>query len=99
MLRPLLPPVALTALLSACGPVPPMDPVRAAALCDEQARAAQGPTGSVTIGTSSDEGPYLNTEIGISSDFITGRDPQQVYEECVIARTGALPIRPPRLRR
>lgn len=98
MLRSLLSLAALAVLLSACGPVPPMDPVRAAALCDEQARAAQGPTGSVTIGASSDDGPFLGTEIGISSDFITGRDPQEVYEQCVIARTGALPIRPPRLR-
>lgn len=85
------------ALLSACEPVP-MDPVRAAAFCEEQARAAQGPTGSVTLGASSDDGPFLGTEIGLSSDFLTGRDPVAVYEECVLARTGAAPIRPPRLR-
>ena len=94
----LLPLLGCAAWLTACGPVPPMDPVRAAALCDEQARAAQGPTGSVTIGASSDDGPFLNTEIGVNSDFLTGRDPVEVYEQCVIARTGALPIRPPRLR-
>ena len=97
MLRVLLPLAVSAALLAACA-VPPMDPVRAAALCDQQARAAQGPTGEITIGTSSDDGPYLDTEIGLSSDFLTGRDPVEVYEQCVLARTGAPPIRPPRLR-
>ena len=98
MLRALLPLAASAALLAACAPPPPMDPVRAAAICDQQARAAQGPTGEITIGASSDDGPYLDTEIGLSSDFLTGRDPVEVYEQCVLARTGAPPIRPPRLR-
>lgn len=97
MVKLLLPLAAFAALLAACEPVP-MDPARAAALCDQQARAAQGPTGSVTVGANSDDGPFLGTEIGVSSDFLTGRDPVEVYEECVIARTGAPPIRPPRLR-
>ena len=97
-MRRAFPPLAALAVLLAACAVPPMDPVRAAALCDQQARAAQGPTGQVTIGASSDDGPYLDTEIGLSSDFLTGRDPVEVYEQCVLARTGALPIRPPRLR-
>jgi hypothetical protein len=35
----------------------------------------------------------------VSSDYLTGRDPLEVYESCVIERTGALPIRPPALSR
>jgi hypothetical protein len=91
----LMVPAAL--VLAACEPVP-VDPERAAQLCEERAQAAQGPTGSVTIGASSEDGLFSGAEIGLSGDFLTGRDPQEVYRECVIARTGALPIRPPRLR-
>ena len=96
MLRSLLP-LAAAVLLAGCE-IPPMDPLRAAEVCDQQARAAQGPTGEITLGSNSEDGPYLDTEIGLSSDFITGRDPVEVYEQCVFARTGAPPIRPPRLR-
>lgn len=85
------------AFLAACE-LPPPDPERVALACEERARAAQGPTGSVTIGASSDEGAFVGGEIGINSDYLQGRDPVEVYEQCVIARTGAPPIRPPRLR-
>lgn len=85
------------ALLAACEPVP-MTPERAAALCEERARDAQGPTGAVTIGASSEDGPFAGARVGLSTDFLTGRDPLEVYESCVIARTGAPPVRPPRLR-
>lgn len=84
-------------LLAACDPVP-MDPVRAADLCEQRARAAQEPTGEVTLGYSTREGAYSGAEIGLSSDFLQGRDPLVVYEECVYQRTGQGPIRPPRLR-
>lgn len=97
MLRLLLPLVAGTVLLAACEPVP-VDPERAAQLCEQRAQAAQGPTGSVTIGASSDDGPFFGTEIGLSGDYLTGRDPIAVYNDCVIQKTGAPPIRPPRLR-
>lgn len=83
--------------LAACTPVP-ISPERAAAICEAQARAAQGPTGRVSIGTNSNTGPFTNAEIGISGDYLAGRDPVEVYTQCVIARTGAGPIRPPRLR-
>jgi hypothetical protein len=72
--------------LAACTPVP-MSPER-----------AQGPTGRIAIGTNSNTGPFTNAEIGISADYLAGRDPVEVYTQCVIARTGAGPIRPPRLR-
>ena len=43
-----------------------------------------GPDGDVSTGVS----------IGISSDFLRGRDPYEVYEECVFRKTGQAPIRP-----
>lgn len=82
--------------LGACAPVP-VDPERVAQQCEERARAAQGPTGSVTIGVNSRSGPSVGASIGVTGDFLAGRDPMQVYESCVFQRTGQAPIRPPAL--
>jgi len=82
--------------LSACTPVP-LDPERVAQQCEERARAAMGPTGSVRIGTNSNTGPYAGAQIGISGDYIAGRDPYEVYNQCYYQRMGEAPIRPPRL--
>lgn len=76
--------------LAACGPV---SPERAAKICEDRARAALGPTGEVGIGVGSD-GAGARFEIGVTSDFILGRDPQMVYEDCVRQKTGQGPIRP-----
>ena len=83
--------------VAACSPVP-LSPERAADICEAQARAAQGPTGRIAIGTNSNTGQFTNAEIGISGDYLAGRDPVDVYTQCVIARTGTGPIRPSRLR-
>lgn len=77
-------------LLAACGPV---SPERAADMCEDRARAATGPTGEIGVGVGS-EGASGRVEIGITSDFIRGRDPYIVYEECVRQKTGQGPIRP-----
>lgn len=83
--------------LAACE-LPPPDPARVADECEERARAAQGPTASVTIGANNRSGGFAEGSIGITSDFLRGIDPVQVYERCVFDRTGAIPIRPPKLR-
>ncbi|KPP84170.1 MAG: hypothetical protein HLUCCA08_01530 [Rhodobacteraceae bacterium HLUCCA08] len=88
----LLVPLALVA----CTPQP-VDPERAAQRCEERARAAAGPTGEVRLGANSEDGPFAGVSIGISSDYLAGRDPMAVYEQCVYDLTGAAPIRPPRL--
>ena len=77
-------------ILAACGP---MSPELAAELCEERARGAVGPTGEVFAGISN-RGPVGGAEISISSDWLTGRYPQVIYEQCVYARTGQGPIRP-----
>ena len=77
-------------LLSACGP---MSPERAADLCEERARAATGPTGTVGVGVGSN-GVSSSVEIGVTSDFLRGRDSYLVYEECVRQKTGEGPVRP-----
>lgn len=78
--------------------LPPVAPERAVAICEERARAAQGPTGGVTVGANSNSGAFSRIEIGVSSDLLAERDPLEVYEECVFDRTGEAPIRPPVLR-
>ena len=84
-------------LAVACTPQP-MDPEKAAERCEERARAAQGPTGEVRVGVNSNDGPFAGASVGVSSDFLQGRDPQAVYQSCVMRLTGNAPIRPPVLR-
>lgn len=88
----------LAVAMAACEPVP-MSGEQAARACEERARAAQAPTGSVTIGVNSRSGPQLGASVGVTSDFLRGRDPMQVYESCVFQKTGQAPIRPPALLR
>jgi hypothetical protein len=97
MVRSVLLLIAGAAVLAACDPVP-VDPERAARDCEQRAQAAQGPMGNVTIGANSRDGTFGGVAIGLSGDYLAGRDPVAVYEECVVSRTGAPPIRPPRLR-
>ncbi|MBM1220172.1 hypothetical protein JQU17_09025 [Ponticoccus sp. SC2-23] len=86
----------LLALAAACTPVP-VDPEEAARECEERARAAQGPTGTVTAGVNSNTGGFAGLEIGITSDFLLGKDPLAVYSDCVWNLTGQAPFRPPEL--
>jgi hypothetical protein len=78
-------------VLTACGPV---SPELAARQCEERARAALGPTGEVGLGISSGGKTSAGFEIGVTSDYLQGRDPYQVYESCVRQKTGQGPIRP-----
>jgi len=77
--------------LAACGPI---SPELAAQQCEEQARKAAGPTGEIGIGVNSDGRVTNSIEIGISSDFLSGKDPEEVYADCVRRKTGAAPVRP-----
>jgi len=82
--------------LSACGPISPQ---RAADRCEERARAAVNPVREIGVGVNSDRGVIANGEIVLTSDFLQGRDPQVVYEQCVLQLTGQGPVRPLVLRR
>lgn len=82
--------------LAACSNTPPT-PEQAADRCEERARGAQGPKVGVTVGANSNSGAFGGASIGVTSDFLRGRDPLEVYESCVIDLTGELPIRPARL--
>lgn len=88
-------PCLVLAGVAACGPV---NPELAAQRCENRARAAMGPTGGVEFGVNNKSGAFTRAQIGVSSDFLQGRDPAQVYDACVLQMTGELPIRPPVLR-
>ncbi|NNE81808.1 MAG: hypothetical protein HKN18_16190 [Silicimonas sp.] len=77
--------------LAACGP---MSPERAADMCEDRARAATGPTGMVAVGVNSEGKAKSKVELGITTDYLAGRDPYQVYDRCVREKTGQGPIRP-----
>lgn len=78
-------------VLAACGPV---SPELAARQCEERARAATGPTGEIGFGISSSGETAAGIEIGVTSDYLRGRDPYEVYDSCVRQKTGQGPIRP-----
>lgn len=78
-------------LLAACGPV---SPERAADICEDRARSAAGPTGEIGVGVNSRDGLRSSVELEITSDYILGRDPYMVYEQCVRNMSGQGPIRP-----
>ncbi|MGL4321717.1 MAG: hypothetical protein ACRCS3_12725 [Paracoccaceae bacterium] len=77
-------------LLAACGPVSVQQAERE---CVQKARLAQQPRGEVGIGVDSNGRVGGNIDVTVTSDFLLGRDPAQVFETCVIQRSGQLPSR------
>jgi hypothetical protein len=76
--------------LAACGPV---SLKTAEYQCFERARLAQQPRGTVAVGAGTG-GFKSKVEVEITSDFLQGRDPSQVYETCVVEKAGQLPTVP-----
>ncbi len=82
--------IAVGLPMAACGPVSQ----RAAEQeCFERARLASGPRGSIALGVGSG-GAVSDFDVTISSDYLTGRDPAQIYETCVTQKTGQFPTVP-----
>lgn len=90
-------PLSLTAAVLAlvgCGPIPVAQAERQ---CLDTAQAATGPRGSVSLGVASDGRsvrPVSGIELSISSDALAGRDPADVFNRCVMRRSGQMPTRP-----
>jgi hypothetical protein len=85
--------LALAALLPllACGPV---SRAQAERECLSQARLAEHPRGSVGVGMDSTGKLSPTFDVTISSDYLQGRDPSQLYDNCVMRRSGEMPSRP-----
>lgn len=77
--------------LLACGPISREQAERE---CLHQARLAEHPRGSVGLGIDSTGKVTPTLDVTISSDFLQGRDPSQVYDNCVVKRSGEMPSRP-----
>lgn len=84
-------PLIFCLLITACGPIPL---VQAEKECLERAQLAQQPRGEVSLGVGSNGKPAGGLTVGISSDYIQGRDPSQVFDSCVFQRAGQMPSRP-----
>lgn len=76
--------------LAACAP---MSVQRAEEVCFERARLALRPRGEAYVGATT-EGPAYGLEVEITSDYLQGRDPAQVYDACVFQKSGQMPSRP-----
>lgn len=86
--------IALAAGLSACGPIPVQQAERN---CLDTARAATGPRGEIAMGIGSDGHsvrPMGRIELSVSSDYVMGRDPSDVFTRCVVRQSGQMPTRP-----
>lgn len=86
--------LGLAALLAGCGPVSVAEAERS---CLDDARLAQGPRGSVSLGVASSSGrvrPTTGVEIEVSGDYLAGRDPSAVFASCVQRRSGQAPATP-----
>ena len=83
------------AALAACAPLPLESAER---VCLDDARAATGPEGKIAVGVGNSSrygsGTYDGFEVSVSSDYIMGRDPSEVYAACVQRRSGQPPSRP-----
>ena len=69
----------------------PLPPDVAARICAERAGLAQRPRGTVGIGVGTG-GVSGGVGVTLSPDFLTGRNPRDVYDACMIERTGFPPM-------
>lgn len=82
------------ALVSACGPVPV---AQAETSCLRDAELAASPRGEVTMGVAGGHGASRGVtgevDLELSTDYLAGRDPSDVFNRCVMRRSGQLPTR------
>jgi hypothetical protein len=82
--------------LTACSDPEPISLERAMALCTERARSAVKP--DVHVGVGIGIGHRVHTGVGIgvelSPDYLKGTPPEEVYETCVVAKSGVKPTEP-----
>ena len=76
-------------VLGACAPVPVEQAERT---CLRDAELAQRPRGAVAIGGGSG-GAFGRVEVELSDDYLMRRDPSDVFNRCVVNRSGQMPTR------
>lgn len=84
----------LAVLVSACGPIP-VD--QAETSCLRDAELAQRPRGEARIGVTAGGGGYSGAsgrlDLDVSTDYLAGKDPSAVFNQCVMRRSGQMPTR------
>lgn len=86
-----LAPLLALAFMAGCGP---MTLAEAERQCFDRARLAQQPRGQVAVGMNSAGEAIGGLKLEVSSDYLMGRDPAQVFESCVMSKAGQPPSRP-----
>jgi hypothetical protein len=76
--------------LIACGPV---SVEQAERQCAARAHLAQKPQTSVSISIDSTGKTSFGGEFGVSTDYLNGADPNDVFKSCVQQQSGQLPTR------
>ncbi|QRZ13465.1 hypothetical protein JWJ88_02035 [Paracoccus methylovorus] len=80
--------------LAACAPAPVQIPVeQAEQVCMVQALDARAPRTQVGLGVGSHGRSGGFVRVDLSSDQILGRDPAQIFNQCVQRRSGQMPTR------
>jgi hypothetical protein len=92
MIRALLIFLVLPLTLTACDTT--VSAERAYEECSERARLAERPRGSVGLGVGSGGRAVSSFDVTVTGDFLAGRDPYVVYDQCFRRLTGAGPTRP-----
>ena len=97
LLKPVPSLVFASVALLGCTPPESISVERAMAQCTQKARAAIKPEISIGVGIGTGGKVSGGVGIGISGDLLAGRDPDDVYETCVVARSGQQPTQPLKL--
>jgi hypothetical protein len=83
--------VAALVVLAGCGPIP-VD--QAERICRDSARLAEQPRGEIGVGVTSDGDLAGTLDLTVSSNWVLGRDPNEIFNRCVLQRSGQMPTRP-----
>ena len=94
--------LASVSALSACAGPKPVSVEEAMAECTYRARSAIKPDVRVGVGVGTGGGYYGGGVFGgigieLSGDYLKGRSPNEVYETCVVDRSGEKPTQPLKL--
>jgi hypothetical protein len=81
----------LPLFLAACGP---MSVQQAERECLDRAQLAAKPAAKVKIGATSGGKVRGGASLSVSTDYLLGRDPNAIFETCVVSKSGQLPTRP-----
>ncbi|QCO55925.1 hypothetical protein EOK75_09360 [Pseudorhodobacter turbinis] len=77
--------------LTACGPV---SVEQAERQCLGRAHATTGPHGEVGVGVNSKGNALARLKLGVTSDYLMGRDPSAVFDQCVYQKSRQPPTQP-----